>query len=64
MMMYFSMNLQAIFTGVISKYIQNSSLKVFEEVSVFFLVSFLFFRKKSSTLTANNKERGLLSLEG
>lgn len=34
MMMYSSMNLQAMYTGVISKYIQNSSLKVFEEVSV------------------------------
>lgn len=34
--MYFSMNLQAMYTGVISKYIQNSSLKVFEEVCFFF----------------------------
>lgn len=32
--MYSSMNLQAMYTGVISKYIQNSSLKVFEEVLV------------------------------
>lgn len=35
--MYFSMNLQAMYTGVISKYIQNSSLKVFEEVCFFSL---------------------------
>lgn len=32
--MYSSMNLQAMYTGVVSKYIQNSSLKVFEEVLV------------------------------
>lgn len=32
--MYSSMNLQAMYTGVVSKYIQNSSLKVFEEVWV------------------------------
>ncbi len=55
MMMYSSMNLQAMYTGVVSKYIQNSSLKVFEEVLVL---------KKSSILTANHKERGLVSLEG
>lgn len=46
MMMYSSMNLQAMYTGVISKYIQNSSLKVFEEVLVFFFVFFFFFLKK------------------
>lgn len=64
--MYSSMNLQAMYTGVISKYIQNSSLKVFEEVSV----SWVFFsplkkkKEKSSILTANHRERGLVSLEG
>lgn len=42
-MMYSSMNLQAMYTGVISKYIQNSSLKVFEEVLVFFFSLFFFF---------------------
>lgn len=44
MMMYSSMNLQAMYTGVISKYIQNSSLKVFEEVSVSWF--FFSFKKK------------------
>lgn len=46
MMMYSSMNLQAMYTGVISKYIQNSSLKVFEEVSVSCSVFFFSFKKK------------------
>lgn len=45
MMMYSSMNLQAMYTGVISKYIQNSSLKVFEEVLAFFFVFFFFLKK-------------------
>lgn len=45
-MMYSSMNLQAMYTGVISKYIQNSSLKVFEEVSVSCFVFFSFKKKE------------------
>lgn len=46
MMMYSSMDLQAMYTGVVSKYIQNSSLKVFEEELAFsFLFSFFFFKK-------------------
>lgn len=56
MMMYSSMDLQAMYTGVISKYIQNSSLKVFEEILLafsFFLIIFL----KSSILTASQKEK-------
>lgn len=62
--MYFSMNLQAMYTGVISKYIQNSSLKVFEEVCFFSLKKKWKKRKKRYILTANHKERGLVSLEG
>lgn len=41
--MYSSMDLQAMYTGVVSKYIQNSSLKVFEEVLAFFYF-FIFFK--------------------
>lgn len=69
--MYSSMNLQAMVTGVISKYIQNISLKVFEEVLVFSLFLKKKERKKERTeerknsiLIANHKERGLVSLEG
>lgn len=55
MMMYSSMNLQAMYTGVVSKYIQNSSLKVFEEVSVSWFLFVCFFsplkkRKKKKAL--------------
>lgn len=39
--MYSSMNLQAMYTGVISKYIQNSSLKVF-----WGSICFFFLKKK------------------
>lgn len=48
------MNLQAMYTGVISKYIQNSSLKVFEEVLVFF--SPFFFRKALFLQQARKKD--------
>lgn len=59
--MYSSMDLQAMFTGVVSKYIQNSSLKVFEEVLAFF--NFFIFLK-ISIFTASQKQRCLVSLEG
>ena len=52
--MYSSMNLQAMYTGVISKYIQNSSLKVFEEV-----LGFFFFKKKALFLQQTIKKEVL-----
>ena len=61
--MYSSMNLQAMYTGVVSKYIQNSSLKVFEDVV--FVFSFFFpLEKKALFLQQTIKKRGLISLEG
>ena len=61
--MYSSMNLQAMYTGVVSKYIQNSSLKVFEDV-VFVFSFFFLLEKKALFLQQTIKKRGLISLEG
>lgn len=55
--MYSSMNLQAMVTGVISKYIQNISLKVFEEVLVFSL----FLKKKGKKERKNGRKKKLYS---
>ena len=63
MIMYSSMNLQAMYTGVVSKYIQNSSLKVFEDV-VFVFSFFIPLEKKALFLQQTIKKRGLISLEG
>lgn len=54
-MMYSSMNLQAMYAGVDSKYIQNSSLKVFEEVLAFSFF-FLFLKKALFLQQARKKD--------
>lgn len=46
MMMYPSMNLQAMYTGVVSKYIQNSSLKVFLRKDLLFSLKKLYSYSK------------------